>query len=987
MAGVGSTNAMKKGSGNNPFLAFSEADMQGYLNSAYTGCIVKYSGEAIKRQITDINKTVGEYAQNLVFDTTKLGLGAIVLPAAIKIDITKNGSSTTQYIYEGWVKDGKVYTNAVVGSTNMLVLASSLNSGADVITVINNGRWQREAVNDQGKLTLWSYSEDVLFTVIPDANGSLAPFERFVSIVPYIVGELYKVVYGDGVYYYEEFYYISEDRTTGNSDYLAPGKTMYDFTGSLQTGNGGKINPYIANTVDEMNSYLTLAYKGAFVKYVGTSTADYTKDAVYQVADDGDTTRYAILPTLSNKGKASDLAAGKQLINSQGEVVEGVAAGKQLINSQGEVVEGEAATQGDIVAKYMQRQLTEFVTSNYISAIGFDDYSRKDKYMTFSNQSMLTKFDCQNIGKIWAGAFVNCDKLSYLKLAEDVDIEGCYYDGRWNAYLGFPNQMYVNDARTNRYIDFGTSEDKYANLASMYNYDSSITYLPKRLLPGAVSSNRYVKTINWSTVKYASPFAIVSCANLSDLSLPNLINVPQFFIRECQALKQINVENCKVINRYAFATNYALEKVICPNVEEVHGGAFESASKLIEPYSFPKCKMFSNPYNISVSISSVYLPEAVDVTWIGACKHIESVYMPKVQTLLFATSKITSLSLPECKSLNLNYAETLKNVYAPMLQTLVSVIGCRALEELNFSEVIYASSSYATSLPYLYVSGCVSLKNISFAKYNGVISISSAYLLETINCPALKQLTLYGCSNIKDIKCPAATSISASAIVTSNFSINIDSSEYTYCNVNLSNAAGGSYNVDINILNVNSLYRSCRIYLSGDAINNLYVAIPIDGGTDYLFSDWSMPGVRKFSLSSNVQAMPAHWFSRNTRLTDVNLYNVSSIANYAFYLCENISAAYMPETVIMNYSAFYGCSKLEYMILLKSSCSLGGFAIANTPMSESSYLGRFGSIYVPASYVQSYKSAIAWSLYSSRITSITDLPQELKDKYNLNGVE
>lgn len=318
MAGVGSTNAMKKGSGNNPFLAFSEADMQGYLNSAYTGCIVKYSGEAIKRQITDINKTVGEYAQNLVFDTTKLGVGAIVLPAAIKIDITKNGASTTQYIYEGWVKDGKVYANAVTGSTNMLVLASSLTSGADVIAVINNGRWQREAVNDQGKLTLWSYSEDVLFTVIPDANGSLAPFERFVSIVPYIVGELYKVVYGDGVYYYEEFYYISEDRTTGNSDYLAPGKTMYDFTGSLQTGNGSKINPYITNTVDEMNSYLTLTYKGAFVKYVGTSTADYTKDAVYQVADDGDTTRYAILPTLSNPADPIDIAEGKEAISQLG---------------------------------------------------------------------------------------------------------------------------------------------------------------------------------------------------------------------------------------------------------------------------------------------------------------------------------------------------------------------------------------------------------------------------------------------------------------------------------------------------------------------------------------------------------------------------------------------------------------------------------------------------------------------------------------------
>ena len=52
MSGVGSTNAMKKGSANNPFLAFSEADMKGYLNSAYTGCIVKYNGDPIARKIT-----------------------------------------------------------------------------------------------------------------------------------------------------------------------------------------------------------------------------------------------------------------------------------------------------------------------------------------------------------------------------------------------------------------------------------------------------------------------------------------------------------------------------------------------------------------------------------------------------------------------------------------------------------------------------------------------------------------------------------------------------------------------------------------------------------------------------------------------------------------------------------------------------------------------------------------------------------------------
>ena len=71
MSGVGSTNAMKKGSGNNPFLAYSEVDMQNYLNSAYVGCIVKYTGPSTKTAVPRGQKLSLGDAQNLVVDLTK----------------------------------------------------------------------------------------------------------------------------------------------------------------------------------------------------------------------------------------------------------------------------------------------------------------------------------------------------------------------------------------------------------------------------------------------------------------------------------------------------------------------------------------------------------------------------------------------------------------------------------------------------------------------------------------------------------------------------------------------------------------------------------------------------------------------------------------------------------------------------------------------------------------------------------------------------
>ena len=45
-------------------------------------------------------------------------------------------------------------------------------------------------------------------------------------------------------------------------------------------------------------------------------------------------------------------------------------------------------------------------------------------------------------------------------------------------------------------------------------------------------------------------------------------------------------------------------------------------------------------------------------------------------------------------------------------------------------------------------------------------------------------------------------------------------------------------------------------------------------------------------------------------------------------------------------------------------------AFINTPISNSTYLGYYGSIYVPSSLVDTYKSATNWATYSDRIVGI-----------------
>jgi hypothetical protein len=77
---------------------------------------------------------------------------------------------------------------------------------------------------------------------------------------------------------------------------------------------------------------------------------------------------------------------------------------------------------------------------------------------------------------------------------------------------------------------------------------------------------------------------------------------------------------------------------------------------------------------------------------------------------------------------------------------------------------------------------------------------------------------------------------------------------------------------------------------------------------------------------------------------------VGSIASGAFGNCSNLTTL-----------------KLRYPVVIKLAHSN---IFAYTPMSNSTYTGSFGSIYVPASLVDAYKAATNWATYADRITAI-----------------
>ena len=105
----------------------------------------------------------------------------------------------------------------------------------------------------------------------------------------------------------------------------------------------------------------------------------------------------------------------------------------------------------------------------------------------------------------------------------------------------------------------------------------------------------------------------------------------------------------------------------------------------------------------------------------------------------------------------------------------------------------------------------------------------------------------------------------------------------------------------------------------------------------------------------------------NCNFSQVSLPICSYIGPYAFDFCTRLSQVSLPMCSYIGGNAFRWCANLSIITLGYSSvCSLGGSNVfANTKITSSK-----GSIFVPTSLVDSYKSATNWSYFSTQIFPI-----------------
>lgn len=123
----------------------------------------------------------------------------------------------------------------------------------------------------------------------------------------------------------------------------------------------------------------------------------------------------------------------------------------------------------------------------------------------------------------------------------------------------------------------------------------------------------------------------------------------------------------------------------------------------------------------------------------------------------------------------------------------------------------------------------------------------------------------------------------------------------------------------------------------------------------------------------NVEAMGNFCFANCSKLQSIYLPKVSGILFATFSYCSEMSTAYLGKVSTFMASVFYGCRKLVSLYLPGSFCALSSSnAFYSTPIAgyTASTGGIYGSVFVPASLVDTYKTADIWSLFADRITAI-----------------
>lgn len=474
---------------------------------------------------------------------------------------------------------------------------------------------------------------------------------------------------------------------------------------------------------------------------------------------------------------------------------------------------------------------------------------------------------------------------------------------------------------------------------------SGVGYTDRDVIEG-----RYQYNIsNSASFVYSSAFEYKS---VQTVDLPNCLYVGNKAFYYCTSPTTVNLPACTALHNYAFRSCWNLSYISLPNVNNLSGYCLANCSAL-QTISLPKCSYLSRCAFLSCSnLNTIYMGIGLSTVATMAhsnallgCSSLQSIYVPTSLVYAYRSAEnwsyYSSIIYPIDGSVPDYYIS-----YTPSSASGIMWIASSSLafpvsyQISSYKGMVYFSSSYPNYLSFESCNWSSIETNIpSFGEYMAFSDCSTLQSVDLYDCTSLTWGAFQSCSKLTNVNLPKLSSL--------------DNQTFWNCNslqgINLPNCT----------------------YVGSTAFNKCYsLSYAILSNVSYV-GEFAFDSC--FSLYSadlrNVQVIGEAAFENCSRLNfSTPLYKCNVIGEQAFWGCIALTSLELPLISIISRDAFYGCSSLSRITIGYSGvCSLGSNVFYRTKITSLT-----GSIYVPASLVNAYKSAQYWSYFSTQIFPIPE---------------
>ena len=293
---------------------------------------------------------------------------------------------------------------------------------------------------------------------------------------------------------------------------------------------------------------------------------------------------------------------------------------------------------------------------------------------------------------------------------------------------------------------------------------------------------------------------------------------------------------------------------------------------------------------------------------------------------------------------------------------------CETIESYAFNNNYY-SWHYTDQINIYY-----SQRFSTYHYYNQYYYYSSPYIFETI-CSSYRKLTeislpecltigqyAFECQGIEELSLPKVQNIGSSAFQNCQHLSKITLDE---C-INLSNNNAFMYCYNLHTINLPKcefIGNSHFVYCSG--LQNIFAPECLLIGYNTFSACYNLSSIDL----PNCKIISQYAFQNCYNLASISLPNCYYFSQSAFANCSSLSTVILPECKYLESYAFIDCSNLS-MLILPTSTVVSLYSqntFTNTPILNSSYLGYYGSIYVPESLYQAYRVADGWDRIQLRL--------------------